>query len=119
VEVLHGGLDVGVTHPLLHAADVGLGDHPRSKRVAEVVKAQRAQAGSLDGREVAAAKTPAIEECAARAGEDEVVVPCPPLALSQRGKRGKRGRDVRRHRHRSDLARLRRRELTFGVRKPA
>ena len=34
VQVLHRGLHVGVAHPLLHAADVGLGDHPRAKRMA-------------------------------------------------------------------------------------
>ena len=42
VQVLHRRLDVGVAHPLLHAADVGLGDHPRAEGVAQVVEAQRA-----------------------------------------------------------------------------
>ena len=52
VEVLRRRQDVGVAHPLLYAADVGLGDHPRAECVAEVVEAQRAQAGTTNRREV-------------------------------------------------------------------
>jgi hypothetical protein len=37
VEVAHRRLDVGVSHPFLHAADVGLGDHARAERVAQIV----------------------------------------------------------------------------------
>ena len=37
VEVLHRRRDVGVTHPLLDATDVRLGDHPRAERVAQIV----------------------------------------------------------------------------------
>ena len=33
VEVLHRRLDVGVSHPLLDATNVGLGDHPGPERV--------------------------------------------------------------------------------------
>jgi hypothetical protein len=40
VEVPHGGLDVCVAHPFLHAADVRFGDHPGSEGVAEVVEPQ-------------------------------------------------------------------------------
>src|SRR3954468_16969491 len=47
MEVFHRRLDVGVAHPLLHAADVGLTDHARAEGVAQVVEAERAQAGPL------------------------------------------------------------------------
>jgi hypothetical protein len=47
VQVLHRGLHVGVAHPLLHAADVRLGDHARAERVPQVVEAQGPQAGAL------------------------------------------------------------------------
>ena len=50
VQVSHGRLDVGMAHPLLHAADVRPSDHPRAERVAQVVKAQRAQAGRSSAR---------------------------------------------------------------------
>jgi hypothetical protein len=35
VEVLLRRFDIGVTDPLLHPADVGFGDHPRSEGVAQ------------------------------------------------------------------------------------
>ena len=37
MEVAHRGLDVGVAHPLLDPADVGLADHPGPERVAEIM----------------------------------------------------------------------------------
>ena len=37
VQVAHRRLDVSVAHPLLNAADIGLGDHPRAERVTEIV----------------------------------------------------------------------------------
>jgi hypothetical protein len=55
VEVAHGGLDVGVAHPLLDAADIGLGDDAGAEGVAEVVEAESAEAGAIEGVLVAAA----------------------------------------------------------------
>jgi hypothetical protein len=46
VQVAHRRLDVCVTHPLLDATDVGLGDHAGAERVAQIVKTQWAQAGA-------------------------------------------------------------------------
>jgi hypothetical protein len=37
MQVAHRRLDVGVAHPLLDAADIHLGDHPRAERVAQIV----------------------------------------------------------------------------------
>jgi len=38
-----------VTHPLLHPTDVCLPDHPGPEGVSQVVEAQLAQGGALDG----------------------------------------------------------------------
>jgi hypothetical protein len=35
VHEAHGRLDVGVAHPLPHAADVGTGDHARAEGVSQ------------------------------------------------------------------------------------
>src|ERR1700761_4962794 len=43
VQVPHRGLNVGMPHPFLHAPDVGLGDHSRPERAAEIVETQRPQ----------------------------------------------------------------------------
>ena len=103
VQVAHRGLDVGVAHPLLDAADVGLGDHPGAERVAQVVEAQRAQTGARQGRLVAAAQRRRVEVVATLAGEDDVVIANPVLpATEMRQPRG----DVGREGHRADLAGL-------------
>ncbi len=47
VEVLHRRLDVGVAHPLLDVADIGLGDHPGAEGVAQVMAAELSQLGLL------------------------------------------------------------------------
>ena len=47
-----------MTHPLLDAADVRLGDHPGAERVAQVVEAQRAQTCPLQRGLVAPATAP-------------------------------------------------------------
>jgi hypothetical protein len=52
VEVLHRRLDVRVPHPLLNAADVSDADDARAEGVAEVMEAERAQAGSSKGSTV-------------------------------------------------------------------
>jgi hypothetical protein len=44
MQVAHGGLDVGMSHPFLNATDVGLGDHPRAERMPQVVEAERPEA---------------------------------------------------------------------------
>jgi hypothetical protein len=85
VEVAPGGLDVGVAHPFHDAQDVGLGDHGSAKGVAQVVEAQSAQPGALERLEVAAAQRGAVEVAAELAGEDEVVVAGPALALPELG----------------------------------
>jgi hypothetical protein len=61
VQVLHRRLDVGVAHPLLDSADVGLGDHAGAEGVAEVVEAKLAEVGALERGVVAAAQGAAIE----------------------------------------------------------
>lgn len=53
VEVLHRRLDVRVAHPLLDPPDVGDGDDPRAEGVAEIVKAERAEACSAERRAIA------------------------------------------------------------------
>ena len=94
------------------ASRIGLGDHPCSEGMPQVVEAQRAQAGTTDRREVAPAQGAAVLERAGRTDEDQVVVSRPPPAPPESGKRG---RDVRRHRHGPHLARLRGGELALGV----
>src|SRR4051794_13876910 len=64
VEVLHRRRDVGVAHPLLHSSDVGLGDHPRAERVAEVVEAQRTELRAYECRAVAAGQRGGVEVAA-------------------------------------------------------
>jgi hypothetical protein len=49
MEVAHRGLDVGVAHPLLDSADVGLGDHSRPEGVAQIVEPQRPEASRAQG----------------------------------------------------------------------
>jgi hypothetical protein len=44
VQVTHRGLDVRMSHPLLNAADVVLGDHARAEGVTQVVEAKRSEA---------------------------------------------------------------------------
>jgi hypothetical protein len=48
VQVLHRRLDVGVAHPLLDAADIGLTDHARAEGVAEVVIVPTSAQGLAD-----------------------------------------------------------------------
>ena len=47
VEILHRRLDVRVAHPLLHPPNVGLGDHPGTERVAQIVESELPEAGAL------------------------------------------------------------------------
>ena len=90
-----------MAHPFLDAADVGLGDHSRPEGVAKVVEAELALAGALQRRVVAAPQTGAIEVGTRDPDEDEIIVAGEELAIAEVGQR--RG-DIRRHRHRADLA---------------
>ena len=74
VEVAHRGLHLGVAHPLLDAANVGLGDDAGAEGVAQVVEAEAAQPGAIEGVLVAAAERATVEEGAGAADEDEIVV---------------------------------------------
>jgi hypothetical protein len=103
VEVLHRRRDVGVAHPLLDPADVGYGDHPRAERVAQVVEAQRPEAGSLQRRLVATRERGRVEPAADDSREDEIVLVGPELPLAQSGQRLG---DRRRERDGTDLAAL-------------
>jgi hypothetical protein len=96
----------------LNAADVGLGDHPRAEGMAKVMEAQRPQSRRLDGRVVAPAERRAVDVAAELADEDKVVVLSRGPALPELGQ-GRR--DPGRHRHRSDLAALRRGQGAVGV----
>ena len=84
--------DLGVAHPLLDLADVGLGDHAGAERVAEVVEAQRPERGARERRLVAAGERRAVEVAAGDAREDEVVVAGPALAVGEAGERAWRRR---------------------------
>ena len=84
VQVLHGGLDVGVAHPFLDATDVGFADHPGAEGVAKVVEAQLAQPGALEGGDVAAVQGGRVEVAAGYADEDLVVVTGEVLARASR-----------------------------------
>jgi hypothetical protein len=53
MQVAHRGLDVRVPHPLLHAANVALGDHAGAERVAQVIQAQRPHPGRGESQLVA------------------------------------------------------------------
>src|SRR5688500_5749693 len=48
VKVTLGRRDLGVAHPRLDLEDVGLGDHARAERVAQVVEAEWPERGSLE-----------------------------------------------------------------------
>jgi hypothetical protein len=74
MQVARGRLHVGVAHPLLDAEDVGLGDHAGAEGVAQVVEAQRAQAGGGQSVHVAAAQCRAVDVAAQLADEDQIVV---------------------------------------------
>jgi hypothetical protein len=107
MQVAHRRLDVGVAHPLLDAADIHLGDHPRAERVAQIVKAERPKRGALKSDLEVSAQRGAVEVVAGFADEDQVVVAYPVLATAELTD-GRR--NVRRHRHRADVAGLRRRQ---------
>jgi hypothetical protein len=83
VEVTHRRLDVRVTHPLLHTADIGLGDHASPERVAQIVEAERAETGVSESRFEATAERRAVEVAAGHADEDQVVVPHPVLPATE------------------------------------
>ena len=71
-----------MAHPLLDAADVGLGDHARPERVAQVVKAQRPKP-ARPAPPVAAPQRRAVEVAAELAGEHQIVVAGRKLALAE------------------------------------
>jgi hypothetical protein len=73
-QVLHRGLDVGVAHPLLHAADVGLRDHPRPEHVSQIVKSHRSQPGSVQRCLEPPTHRRAVQVAAGVADEHKVVV---------------------------------------------
>ncbi len=81
----------------------------RAEGVAQVVEAQRSQAGSLERCGVAAPECGAVEVVAELAGEDQVLVFDPVLAVAQDHELV---RDLRRHGNRADPARLRGAEVT-------
>jgi hypothetical protein len=83
VEVLHGRLDVRVTHPFLYAPDIGLGDHACAERVSQVVEAQPPQIGVLQGLDVSARKRPRVDVATPVADEDEVVVSGAVFAIAE------------------------------------
>jgi len=103
VQVTHRRLDVGVPHPLRKAVDVGRGDHARAKGVAQVVEAQRTEAGASQRDAVTAAQRGPVEVFALRAWEHQVVVADEPIAAAEPGEHFG---DVGGHRDGSDLAGL-------------
>jgi hypothetical protein len=83
VQVFHGGLDVGMAHPLLHAPDVRLGDHPRPECVSEIVEAQRPQPAPSQRVSIPAVQRITIERQPGVANEDEVVIAHEPVPTTQ------------------------------------
>jgi hypothetical protein len=104
VEVLHRRLDVRVAHPFLDTADVRDADDSRAEGVAQVVEAERAEGGSLEGSSVALGEGGAVEVAAGDAGEDDIVIVDEALALAEAGEGF---RDLRCHRDGADSAGLR------------
>jgi hypothetical protein len=64
MQILHRRLNIRVTHPLLDAAGVGLGDHPRAERV----EVELAESCTRQRRLVAPTQRRAIEIAAGPAG---------------------------------------------------
>ena len=77
--------------------------HARAEGVAEVMEAERAQVGSLEGDAEALRERRTVEVAASDANEDHVVIVGEELALAEARK--DLG-DARSHRHRSDPAGL-------------
>ena len=112
VQVAHRRLDVRVAHPLLDAQDVGLGDHPRAERVAQVVEAQPSQAGAVERGHVAAAQRRAVDVAAELA--DERPGRRRRSTSSRSASRASAAATSRRQRHGAHLAALRRRQPAAG-----
>ena len=92
-----------MTHPFLDPPDVGLPDHARPERVAQIVETERAEPTSCERVTVSAAERVAVEGRPGLAGEDEVVIPGePPPPVEP----GEGARDVGRHRHDTHLGGL-------------
>jgi hypothetical protein len=114
VEVLHRRLDVGVAHPLLHAPDVGLADHPRPEGVAQVVEDVVIEAGGAQRAVQAPRHALAVHRRAGhRVAEHERVIGLKARVLEVALERPA-DRVRQRHRARRALA-LRRAELAHHV----
>jgi len=63
-----------MAHPFLHPADVGLRDHPRTERMAQVMEPERSQPSFRQRSFVAATERRAVQMPTSFAGEDQVII---------------------------------------------
>ncbi len=87
VHVAHRRLDVRVAHPGLDRGNLGAADRERAERVAQVVEAERLEAGENEGRLVASSERGGLEEGSATCDEDQILVVDELVAIGQAGER--------------------------------
>src|SRR5689334_18123415 len=113
MRVTHRRPDFGMAEPVLQLDyRLGASDGECAECMAQIVEADRTQAGSLLGRDETTAERRAVQIHAVLTREDQVVVAG---RLTSLGQARHRFGYLRHHRHDSAVSRLRRRQLAVRV----